>query len=63
MSEIVMSCVPGLFMVPITVTSPALTRRVVTMPSIGAMIVVFESVSRVATRLACVWSYRLRAAA
>ena len=56
MSEMVMSCVPGLFMVPITVTSPAFTRSVVTTPSMGARTVVLESVSREAFRPARVCS-------
>ena len=62
MSEIVRSWVPGLFMVPMTVTSPAFTRRVVTTPSMGARTVVFESVSRLAFRPARVWSTRCSAA-
>ena len=52
MSEIVKSCVPGLFIVPMTVTSPSLTGRSVTMPLIGARTVVFESVSREALKFA-----------
>ena len=52
MSEIVRSCVPALFIVPMTVTSPSLTGRAVTMPAIGERTVVFESESRLAARSA-----------
>ena len=52
MSEIVSSCVPALFIVPMTVTSPSLIGRAVTMPSSGAVTVVFESESRLAARSA-----------
>ena len=61
MSEIVISCVPGLFIVPMTVTSPSLTGRFVTTPSIGARTVVLESVSREAFRFARFCSTRRRA--
>jgi len=62
MSETVRSWVPGLFMVPMTVTSPAFTRSVVTIPSMGARTVVLERVSRLALRPARIWSTRFWAA-
>ncbi len=37
-----MSCVPALFIVPMTVTSPSLTGRPVTMPAIGDVTVVLD---------------------
>ena len=52
MSETVSSCVPGLFIVPMTVTSPSLTGRYVITPAIGALTVVLESESRLAARFA-----------
>ncbi len=63
MSEIVSSCVPALFIVPMTVTSPSLIGRKVTMPSMGAVTVVFESESRLATRSALVEFMRCSVAA
>jgi hypothetical protein len=45
MSEIVINCVPGLFIVPSTVTSPALTRSAVTIPEMGERTVDFVTVS------------------
>ncbi len=58
-----MSCVPALFIVPMTVTSPSLTGRVVTMPSIGAVTVVLERESRLAARSAIVPFMRCSVAA
>ena len=63
MSEIVMSCVPALFIVPMTVTSPSLIGSAVTTPSSGAVTVVFDSESRLAARLAEVERMRCSVAA
>jgi len=55
MSEIVMSTVPALFMVPVTTTSPCSMLRRVTTPSMGVRISVLASESRDDARsaLAC----------
>jgi hypothetical protein len=45
MSAMVRSFVPALFIVPMTATSPSSTGRAVTIPSMGAVIVVLDSVS------------------
>ena len=58
MSEMVMSWVPALFIVPTTVTSPALILKVVTVPSIGERTVVLDRSSREAlstARLCSIW--------
>ena len=54
-----MSCVPALFIVPMTVTSPSLIGSAVTMPSSGEVTVVLESESRLAARSAPVDSHAL----
>ena len=61
MSEIVISTVPGLFIVPVTITSPFSMLRRVTIPSIGARISVFSSESSAEARSAracstCRWA-------
>ncbi len=58
-----MSCVPALFIVPMTVTSPSLIGSAVTTPSIGAVTVVLESAFWLAARLALVERMRCSVAA
>ncbi len=58
MSEIVISLVPALFMVPITAISPSSTGSAVTRPAIGEVILVFDSSSRAPARLARACSMR-----
>jgi len=59
MSEIWSRTVPGWFRTPTTATSPSSTRLAVTIPSMGARTVVFESVSCTPSRVARACSTRL----